>query len=57
VPKTPECSDEQLAKIEAAFVADAIKACAGKTYDTCEALPGLRAQADAERQKWVSCSK
>lgn len=54
---SPECADEQLAKIEAAFLAEAIEACAGKTTETCEALPAIRAKYDAKRQEWVACSK
>ena len=43
-PASPACSDEQLAKIEAAYIAEATEACSGKTFDNCEALPGIRAK-------------
>lgn len=55
VPKTPECSDEQLAKIEAAFIAEAIEACRGQTTKDCEALPALREKYDAKRVAWANC--
>jgi len=55
--KSPECGDEQLAKIEAAFVAEATAACSGKTYDNCPQLPAIRDKYSAMRQGWVQCSK
>ena len=57
VPKTPECSDEQVLKIEKDYLAEAVVACAGKTYDTCPELPAIRAKADQRRKDFVECSK
>jgi hypothetical protein len=56
-PKSPECSDEQLAKIEAAYIAEATETCAGKTYDGCEELPTIREKYQAKREAWKLCSK
>jgi hypothetical protein len=54
-PEKPACSAEQLGKIEAAFVAEAVEACAGKTYETCEALPALREKYAVKRAAWKDC--
>lgn len=54
-PTKPVCAPEQLAKIEVAFVAEATEACAGKTIDTCEALPAIREKYAAKRKEWVNC--
>jgi hypothetical protein len=54
-PADPACAPEQLAKIEAWYVSAALEACAGKTYDDCEALPELRAEAQEKRDAWTAC--
>jgi hypothetical protein len=49
------CDDAQLAAIAAAEIAESVAACRGKTVDTCEALPAIRAKYDAQREEWVRC--
>jgi hypothetical protein len=51
------CSEAQLAKLEAAFLAEAVTACKleQRGYDTCEALPVLREKYDRLRRDWISC--
>ena len=52
---SPECSDAELAKIEAAYITEATAACAGQSYATCDKLPELRAKYDARRKEWADC--
>lgn len=54
-PPKAECSDDQLAKLEAAYIAEAVAACAGETYDTCSELPGIRAKYAEAREAWKEC--
>lgn len=51
----PQCTDQQLAKIEAAYVAEASQACAGKTFDDCPALPAIRKKYDGLELDYVGC--
>jgi hypothetical protein len=51
----PECNEAVLAHIEAAYVAEAIEACAGQRWEECEDLPVVRAKYDALREGWVQC--
>jgi len=50
------CTPEQLAAIEAAYVAEAVELCAGQRWEECEALPEVRAKYDRIREEWVQCS-
>jgi hypothetical protein len=54
-PDRPACGPEALAAIEARYVADALAARPGETFDTCPELPGIREGFRAERQAWVRC--
>ena len=51
------CPDTDLAKIEAAYVAEAVIACKseGAMFDTCKALPALRDKYRAKRDAYVEC--
>lgn len=51
----PECSEEHLAKIEAAYIAEAAEACAGSTYDECGVLEEIRRKYQAKRDAWKGC--
>ena len=51
----PQCSDAALAKIEAAYVAEAVQACAGYTYETCPVLPEIRRKYAEKRKEWIRC--
>jgi hypothetical protein len=53
---SPECSDIELAKIEAAYITEATAACAGQSYTACDKLPALRDKYDSQRKAWVSCA-
>ena len=44
-----------LAKIEAAYIAEAVEACRGHTYDDCPALPALREKYARKREAWAEC--
>jgi hypothetical protein len=54
-PTKPECSDAQLAKIEAAYIAEAAQACAGSTYDDCGVLEEIRQKYARKRAEWTAC--
>jgi hypothetical protein len=54
-PKNPECSDTQLGKIEAAYIAEAAQACAGSTYDDCGVLEEIRQKYARRRAEWTAC--
>lgn len=56
-PPPPECTKEQLAKLELSYIAEASAACAGKTYDSCEALPAIRAKYRSLRDEWKECGQ
>jgi hypothetical protein len=49
------CAPAELAKIEAAYLAEGIDACKGKTPSTCTALPAIEAKYAAKREEWISC--
>ena len=52
----PACSPEALANIEEDYLAEAISACApGLGYETCDALPAIRAKYAAKREEWIRC--
>ena len=51
----PLCTTQHLAAIEAAYIAEAVEACAGESYDSCPALPALRAKYAAKREEWKAC--
>lgn len=51
----PACSEAELGKIEAAYVAEAVATCRGQTVDTCAELPGIEAKYSKLREAWVSC--
>lgn len=54
-PSPAACTPQQLAAIEAEYVAEALRLCAGMTYADCPFLPTLRARAEERRQAWVRC--
>lgn len=54
-PSKPACTPEQLAALEAAYVAEALAACRGFDYDTCPTLPALRVKYEAKRGAWIRC--
>ena len=54
-PSKPACTPEQLATIEANYVAEALRLCAGQNYDDCSALPALRARYQEKRDAWMRC--
>lgn len=49
------CAPAALADLEAAYVAEAITACAGKTRATCEAMPAIERKYAAKREEWIQC--
>jgi hypothetical protein len=49
------CTPDQLAAIEAAYVAEAVESCAGQRWEECEALPEVRAKYDRIREGWIQC--
>lgn len=51
----PACSAPALGTIEAAYLAEALEACKGKTRATCEALPAIEAKYATKREEWVKC--
>lgn len=51
----PACAPDQLAKIEAAYSAEVLAACAGQTYDSCAALPAIEAKYQQQREGWIQC--
>lgn len=53
--KRPACAPEELAKIEAAFIAEGAVVCRGQKYETCPELPALREKYDALRAEWERC--
>ena len=57
-PTKPACAPEgDLAKIEAAYVAEALEACRGSNYDDCKALPALREKYQQKRDAWARCGE
>lgn len=54
-PERPACSEQTLAQIEAAYVAEAVAACKGKTVETCPELPAIEKKYSTQREEWVSC--
>jgi len=51
----PACAPAALASIEAAYIAEAVEACKGQTFDACTALPGIRDKYRAKRAEWETC--
>lgn len=51
----PACAPEALAKIQAAYMAEALNSCQGFTYDDCPALPALREKYGKQRAEWEAC--
>lgn len=51
----PACQPAELARIEAAFVQEAVTTCAGQTIETCPQYPAIKAKYSAQRDAWVSC--
>jgi len=55
-PQRPACAPEsELGKLEAAFLAEALVDCKGFTFDTCPALPKLRAEYRVKVEAWRDC--
>lgn len=56
---TPKaCPSTDLAKLEAAYVAEAIATCKAEgahTTETCKAFPAIKAKYAAKRAVWVAC--
>lgn len=51
----PPCKPEELARIDAAFVAEAVAACAGSRLEACAAYPAIKAKYAARREEWIAC--
>ncbi len=54
------CPPSDLAKIEAAYVSEAIATCraeGAKSADTCKALPGIQEKYRAARAAYVECAQ
>lgn len=51
----PACSPQALAAVEAAYIAEAVQACQGHTFDDCPALPAIREKYRAKRAEWEHC--
>ena len=51
------CAPEQLAEIEAAYVAEMLASCQGYTRATCPATSRIEAKYAEQRSGWVRCSK
>jgi len=51
----PECSDAELVRIEADYVAAILSACKHESYDSCAARPAIDRDFDARRQAWENC--
>ena len=57
-PYRPACTALDQAAIEAAYVAEAVKACraeGAKSLDTCAAAGPIREKYRAQRAAWVEC--
>ncbi len=57
---TGPCTPADLGKIEARFVAEAVKACSAEgaqSLETCEAYPAIRDKYRAEREAFVRCDQ
>lgn len=55
-PARPACAPESdLAKITAAYEAEALVACRGQTFDSCKELPALREKFKARVAAWRDC--
>lgn len=54
-PERPACAPAALAAVEAAYIAEAVDACKGFTFDTCPALPGIREKYRGKRAEWEHC--
>lgn len=54
-PERPPCQPAELARIEAAYLAEATAACVGYTIQTCPTLPAIDQKYDAIRLEWVNC--
>ncbi len=51
------CPDIELAKLEAAYIAEATEACQAQSYDSCDALPALREKYREKRLAWQECQQ
>lgn len=51
----PECSEAALAKIEAAYIAEAVARCQGSGYESCDAIGEIRAKYARLRDEWEAC--
>ena len=54
------CPPSDLAKIEAAYVSEALATCraeGAKTVDACKAFPGIQAKYRAKRAEYVECAR
>jgi hypothetical protein len=52
------CPPTDLAKLEAAYVAESIQACKAEgahTTETCKAFPAIKVKYAAKRAAWVAC--
>ena len=54
-PERPACAPGVLAGIEAAYIAEAVEACKGFTFDTCPTLPVIREKYRGKRAEWEHC--
>lgn len=51
------CGPQQLASIEAAYVAEMLAACQGHTRQACPAAKGIEERAHGRREEWIRCAK
>ena len=51
----PACSPEALATLEAAYVAEITRACAGSTLEDCDQAEQIEATHQVRLQEWVQC--
>lgn len=53
----PPCATADLASIEAAYVAEAVETCRGRTTRTCAELPAIEAKYATKREEWIRCRR
>ena len=51
----PACDPAVLAGIEAAYIAEAVQACQGQTFEGCTVLPAIRDKYRLQRAEWERC--
>lgn len=53
----PPCAHGDLAAIHAAYVAETVETCRGRTRKTCAEMPAIEAKYAAKREEWIRCRR